>query len=127
MALNGGKGRRSRELGEALCDDCSVIVKDKDKGIGCSGCDKWYHIKCVEMDPKFYGAMLKWDAEKTKPSSLHWYCGGCNEGMMKLRTEVKECQSSMEKVVSSLKREWEQWKVDIKGGELRNEMDKTLG
>ena len=71
MTGKGGKGGRVKDVNKVLCEEYSIVVKDDDKGIGCSGCDKWYHIKCAEIDHKLYQAMLKFDSDKTKSSGLY--------------------------------------------------------
>ena len=126
MAGKDKKVGKFQEVGDVVCGECGLVAMDNDKGTGCSGCDKWFHIKCAEIDSKLHGAMMKFDSDKTRHSGLHWYCGGCNEGIGKLRLEVKKCMSNVEKEMSSLRKEWDKWKADFKGGDWRTEMNKIM-
>ena len=39
----------------------------------CDGCDKWFHIKCIDMDLVTYVALSN--------SQDQWFCGGNNCGL----------------------------------------------
>ena len=48
---------------------CTLKVEDDDKSVQCDLCDRWFHIKCAEINHQKY--------EKLKKDPLAWYCADC--------------------------------------------------
>ena len=40
-----------------LCQICSKVVTWKQRGVACDDCDKWSHIKCINMPTVIYVAL----------------------------------------------------------------------
>ena len=55
------------------CVVCEKPVRCNQKGILCDRCDKWFHIKCIDMDLVTYVALSS--------SQGQWFCGGNNCGL----------------------------------------------
>ncbi|XP_035688766.1 uncharacterized protein LOC118424326 [Branchiostoma floridae] len=51
------------------CGMCSKSVRNNQKGICCDLCDKWFHIKCIDMDHQSYCNLAN--------SHEYWYCNQC--------------------------------------------------
>lgn len=51
------------------CALCSKPVRSNQKGILCDFCDRWHHIKCINMDLKTYVTLSSSEEE--------WRCCGC--------------------------------------------------
>lgn len=51
------------------CALCSKPVRSNQKGILCDFCDRWHHIKCINMDLKTYVALSSSEEE--------WRCYDC--------------------------------------------------
>jgi hypothetical protein len=104
----GGKGSEAHEdlnilagdkEDEAPCGSCGKMVTNRDKGVWCEVCEKWYHGNCEEVTPEVY-RLLKKEAQ-----GVHWYCKGCERGVSKLlkvvsglQVRVKQMDERMVKV-----------------------------
>ena len=64
---------RNKPAWKFPCVVCEKPVRCNQKGILCDGCDKWFHIKCIDMDLVTYVALSN--------SQDQWFCGGNNCGL----------------------------------------------
>lgn len=84
-----------------LCPECGRKVNDTDGGVQCEICSYWFHCKCQEISPDTYKALSNDD-------QIHWYCEGCNRGIVNLHHIVTDIQSRVQKVegdVQAVKKE----------------------
>jgi len=56
------------------CQECETVLEEEPsdfekQSIGCDGCDKWFHYKCVN---------IKGDETFLKRKNSKWYCNICN-------------------------------------------------
>jgi PHD-finger len=97
MALAGKdrtKGSESKELDED-CGECgNKVVKE---AVECEVCERWFHIKCVGVA---VGAYKVLGAEK----SLHWFCKGCDRGVVNTWKKLQERQEKLKKSWLNLER-----------------------
>ncbi len=54
------------------CGSCPELVKNKDPGVQCDDCDKWYHIACGNVTRETYATYCDND------QSFDWICPMCN-------------------------------------------------
>jgi len=109
-----GKIEDDAKKGSGKCGGCSKNVKE---GVSCEVCDGCYHFKC---------AVISEDESKAlaKNPSLHWYCKGCHEGVIKMWKIMKEGQELMEREMTKLKEEMKGLKEIVgKVEKLEKEMD----
>ena len=52
-------------------------VGERDAGIQCELCEKWFHSGCVKILEDIYKVL-------GKMTNLHWFCEQCNSGARKL-------------------------------------------
>jgi len=73
---------------------CDRNVAEKDAGIACELCEKWFHAGCVKISDNIYKIL-------GKMMSLYWYCEPCNNGARKLlgnfsKLNERICQLELE-------------------------------
>ena len=56
------------------CPLCNKVVTDRDHGVSCEICDRWYHDKCEKVSDG--GSM-----SLSNNPNMHWYCSACNKGV----------------------------------------------
>jgi hypothetical protein len=61
-------------------------------------CERWFHIKCVGVAAGTYKVL---GAEK----SIHWFCKGCEKGVVNTWKKLQERQDKMEKELAELREE----------------------
>ena len=108
------------------CGRCSGQVTAKDKGVQCEICEVWFHCKCQGISDETYKTMKK-------EQSLHWYCTGCEKGMVKIMESVIKIQKRQDKLeeevqkmvqnMSEMKNKVEDFNRDIK--DLKDEIMRT--
>lgn len=90
------KGSEGKELDE-VCGECGKeVVKE---AVECEVCERWFHIKCVGVAVATYKVLL--GAEK----SIHWFCKGCDKGVVSIWKKLQERQDKLEKEVVELREE----------------------
>ena len=111
---------------DSACGECKAVVKNNDQGLGCEGCGKWFHIRCVAVESKLYCAIMEF--KSSNGSGLNWYCGTCNKGINEIRTEMmmfkiglNEATKELEKV----KAEIVEMKRDQGPGVVRKELERV--
>ena len=50
------------------CDVCTKTVRSNQKGIVCDGCNKWFHLNCINME--------LWKYLELSSSVEPWFCNG---------------------------------------------------
>ena len=60
---------------------CAKNVGDKEPGIQCEVCKKWWHTNCVKIPDDVYKVL-------GKIPNLHWFCEVCNSGVHKILTDL---------------------------------------
>ena len=65
--------QRRGSVKEEKCGVREKSVGEKEQGIQCELCEKWWHAGCVKIPDYVYKVIAKL-------SSLHWFCEGCNSG-----------------------------------------------
>jgi hypothetical protein len=95
---DGGKERKGK------CGDCGKEVKET--GLGCEICDKWFHIECQGITP------IEYKAINAATKYVHWYCRGCDTGVVNMWRKIKERQDEQEEDVMKIKEEMK----GLKGG-----------
>ena len=88
----------TKPLGNKMenCDTCGIEVKDRDKGIQCEVCMKWWHIKCLNIKAEKYKFL--------KDDNIAWYCDNCKVGGKKLRNQMILMQQRLDEYENRLKR-----------------------
>lgn len=71
------------------CGACSQSISKKQYSILCFNCDKWYHIKCVELS---VSQVKYFDTELKKADGDRWKCPSC------LRETVRSSQTSRKSI-----------------------------
>lgn len=62
--------------GSELCGACGKVVDSEEGSIGCDGaCDKWFHIKCVNISKKRFRQLCNNKNDK-------WYCETCEQAYL---------------------------------------------
>ena len=79
------------------CDKCKNKVEPSHHALLCELCEKWFHIKCVNVNKECYEALKV-------VSGSHWFCDNCNirvsdviQGMIKTNEKIdhvikKQCE-----------------------------------
>ena len=86
------------------CGKCGKEVKEKDCGVQCDCCIKWFHIKCEGVGKELYQILKEGD------NGVKWYCGNCKSLVDNLMVEVRKLKEEME-----LGKKEMQNKLDIMG------------
>jgi len=94
------------------CGVCDKPVGDKDLGIQCELCEKWWHAGCVKIPEDVYKAL-------GKLNSLHWFCKMCNNSARKMFVSLSKLNDRVSQVELELKTS------KIKSGKL-NERIETI-
>jgi len=73
-------------------------VSEREAGILCELCEKWFYIRCVKIPEETYNVL-------GKMTNLHWFCEPCNNGACKLlgnlsRLNERICQVELELNIS---------------------------
>ena len=75
-----------------------IKVGEKEHGVQCEICDKWWHAACAGLRQEKYTVVHK---SATKDEQvLHWHCAECNKnavGVLKLIKVMQERQDRMKK------------------------------
>ena len=101
------------------CNKCQNPVKDKDYGLQCEICDKWFHLKCGDMEDEAYKYLSK--------ENLHWYCNSCNGGIGKILASLARLQmrqEKMEEIVAELETKFKEdmANVEIEMSKMKKEL-----
>ena len=76
-----------------------------DKALPCDACDKWFHIKCVDISVEIYEVVKKFDGGKLG-TMLNWYCPKCSGVVNTVLMDMKgiaERQSRLEKDIVGIR------------------------
>jgi len=83
---------------ENACGKCRKEVKDKDCGVQCELCDKWWHTKCEGIRKEAYEMMQE-------ERGIKWFCSQCREKvgnvleeMKKIKSKTTDLEEKMEKM-----------------------------
>ena len=91
------------------CGTCLGKVTQRDKGICCDKCQKWYHTNCQQMSLELYGVLKKHQDEM-------WFCNRCKvevkESIIKIK-ELEEKNKRLEEKVKALEEKWENIKDEL--------------
>jgi len=104
-------GVGKKQNGKSVCGVCDEEVRERDKGVECDGCERWYHGKCVLMESKMYAVLSA--AALAGDTGLHWFCSSCDQSFKECKVEIGEMkgrQKSLEDEMSRMREEWENWK-----------------
>ena len=82
--------------GKEECGECKAVVAGKDKGVYCEICESWYHAKCQGISEDTYKYLQK-------GQGVHWYCKGCDKGVVKLLTAISSLQKQQDKLETDMK------------------------
>lgn len=74
------------------CGTCGKMVTNRDKGVWCEICEKWYHSICEDVTPEVYKLLKK------EANGLHWFCKGCERGVSKLLKVVTGIQAKVKQI-----------------------------
>ena len=74
-----------------LCKVCNDEVLDSDKGLSCDACEKWAHIKCIDMKQQLYELMV--EASSNSGVGLRWFCNLCDTKVMAAIDGLKELEA----------------------------------
>lgn len=89
------KVSEGKELDE-VCGECGKeVVKE---AVECEVCERWFHIKCVGVAAGTYKVL---GAEK----SIHWFCKGCDKGVVNTWRKLQERQDKLEKELAEVREE----------------------
>ena len=102
------------------CPDCTHKVRDGEEGIQCEICMYWHHSKCQKMSHEEYKVI---SANK----QIHWYCRGCNKGMVNIvqtLASVQERQNKMEEEISKVKKDLGEVRQDL--GDIETNIEKKI-
>lgn len=75
----------SQKDNDTNCGACNQVISKKQYSILCTNCDKWFHIKCVELSVSQVKNLNK---ELKKPDGDRWECPSC------LRESTRSSQAS---------------------------------
>jgi ribosome-associated translation inhibitor RaiA len=64
------------------CGGCGKTVSDKEQGIQCEICTKWFHCTCQGINDKLYAAIVEFEKD------IHWFCKACRDGADKIMAAV---------------------------------------
>jgi len=59
------------------CGICDRAVGEKDQGVQCELCEKWFHAGCVKIPNEVYKVL-------GQITNLHWFCEVCNSSIHKV-------------------------------------------
>lgn len=79
---------------ESICGVCNCLVRDKDVGIQCMMCDKWYHLGCQDIPAELYSLL--------GVEGLHWFCKLCNCTFLKTMKNVSKLEEKNVVIEKSL-------------------------
>ena len=97
---------------DVKCGICIKNVGDKEPGIQCELCEKWFYTSCVKIPDEVYKVL-------GKIPNLHWFCELCNSGAQKILVNLtKVCEK-----VDQIEIEQRNNTADIK--KIREHMDKV--
>ena len=95
------KGKMTPRKQNSKCGKCNLNVTNGQKGMQCDVCNKWTHIRCLNMSEKTY-EMYGEDKE------LNWICKKCvtekidqvtlTEIMKEMKEEMKVMRKEMEDI-----------------------------
>lgn len=94
------------EDGKGNCGSCGKEVLASQMGIECEICNEWYHGKCQELTKTAYEVI-------TTNKTVHWYCTGCNNGVVNTLQKMKERQEQLVKDLNTVKLEVSGIKNDL--------------
>jgi len=101
---------RKKENKAEKCRDCNKVVTDKDAGILCKLCERWFHATCQKISEDAY-AFFK------KNESMHWYCEICNRSVGKILqslVHMSKRQDLLEEQMQKVSQEVREMREDIK-------------
>jgi len=109
---------------DVKCGICAKIVGDKEPGIQCEVCEKWWHTNCVKIPDDVYKVL-------GKIPNLHWFCEVCNLGahkilanLTKLNEKVDQFEIELKSNTTEFKKFGERMdKVDMEIKKLRDNVD----
>jgi len=102
------------------CGKCKKNVFNQDHAVECELCDRWYHIKCENIEESVYEAIGK------GATGLHWFCNHCNTVALKFVTAISNIEKKQEKMESKIeKMELEVNNQDKQININKNEIDKV--
>ena len=109
---------------DVKCGICAIIVGDKEPGIQCEVCEKWWHTNCVKIPDDVYKVLCK-------IPNLHWFCEVCNTGahkilanLTKLNEKVDQFEIELKSNTTEFKKFGERMdKVDMEIKKLRDNVD----
>ena len=88
--------------GQHPCIVCEKKVGEKENGVQCEICEKWWHAACARLRQEEYNVVQE---SATKDEQvLHWHCAECNMnavGVLKLIKMIQERQDRNGKVNKS--------------------------
>lgn len=83
---------------ENNCPTCKKEVGDKDEGIQCELCLKWFHILCLGMSRETYKFLMN-----PVNMNIHWFCKTCNVNaittirmLQDVKNELKDTNKSVD-------------------------------
>ena len=71
-------------------------VGEKEAGIQCELCEKWWHTGCVKIPDEVYKVL-------GKIPNLHWFCETCNSGARKMFANLSKLNEKVDQVEIELK------------------------
>ena len=75
-------------------------MKTSDKALNCEICDLWYHSTCADITNEVYEFLVQNASSPT--STIHWYCEGCNRGVLNVVKTMSHIQQEQAKVKGRL-------------------------
>lgn len=104
---NVGKGKSKGET----CKKCGKVGKAGEKWIECEVCQGWYHTRCQDLP----AALVEW-VTKGKDKGIHWFCTGCDEGVVRrlqFEKEMTDRQDKMEREMETIRKEIETFRSSM--------------
>ena len=86
------------------CGLCGKTVKEREEGVQCEYCEKWYHKKCEKIGDQMYEMLQNEDGVK-------WFCNKCRE--VDVIGELRKWKAKMENGLLDLGS-----KLDSMGGQV---------
>ena len=96
------------------CKVCDKSVGDKELGVQCELCDKWFHTGCVKIPEDVYKVL-------GKIANLHWFCEVCNSNACKLFVTLTKLNERVGQLESDVKNN--QAEVSNRLGKVEKETD----
>ena len=81
---------------DVKCGICAKNVGDKEPGIQCEVCEKWWHTNCVKIPDDVYKVL-------GKIPNLHWFCEVCNLGANKMLANLTKLNEKVDQFEIELK------------------------